>query len=131
MTDDINEADITEVGAGDAGSSDAASSKDKTARGRRRLVQGKVISDKMDKTITVRQDRLVKHPLYGKYVRRKTIYKAHDERNEASMGDVVEIVFTRPISKSKCWRLVRIVRRPRLATIGETGGSSAASEEDA
>lgn len=97
-------------------------------RGRRRLVQGTVISDKMEKTITVQENRLVKHPMYGKYVRRKTIYKAHDERNEANTGDVVEIAFTRPISKSKCWRLVRVVRRPRTAASSQTdagtGGAS-------
>ena len=88
------------------------------SRGRRRIVQGTVISDKMEKTITVRENRMVKHPLYGKYVRRKTVYKAHDERNEAHNGDVVEIVYTRPLSKTKCWRLVRVVRRPRSATEG-------------
>ena len=76
-----------------------------------RTVQGTVVSDKMDKTITVREERLVKHPLYGKYVRRSTSYKAHDERNEAVAGDRVEIVATRPISKSKHWRLLRVVTR--------------------
>ncbi len=84
-------------------------------RGMRRVVTGKVVSDKMDKTITVRQERLVKHPLYGKYIRRATTYKAHDENNQARMGDVVEITFGRPISKTKNWRLVRVVRTDRLA----------------
>lgn len=84
-------------------------------RGMRRVVTGKVVSDKMDKTITVRQDRLVKHPLYGKYIRRATTYKAHDENNTARMGDVVEISNTRPISKTKTWRLVRVVRSDSLA----------------
>ena len=84
-------------------------------RGMRRVVTGKVVSDKMDKTIAVRQERLVKHPLYGKYIRRATTYKAHDENNQARMGDVVEIAFGRPISKTKNWRLVRVVRTDRLA----------------
>ena len=66
-----------------------------------KTVTGTVVSDKMDKTITVREERMVKHPLYGKYVRRATVYKAHDEANQAEAGDRVEILFTRPISKSK------------------------------
>ncbi len=84
-------------------------------RGRRKTIVGKVVSDKMDKTITVREDRLVKHARYKKYIRRSTNYKAHDEQNQASEGDVVEIVHTRPLSKTKCWRLVRVVRADRLA----------------
>ncbi|MDF1700883.1 MAG: 30S ribosomal protein S17 [Planctomycetota bacterium] len=84
-------------------------------RGMRRVVTGKVVSDKMDKTITVRQERLVKHPLYGKYIRRATSYKAHDENNTARMGDVVEITSSRPVSKTKSWRLVRVVRSDSLA----------------
>ena len=84
-------------------------------RGMRRVVTGKVVSDKMDKTITVRQERLVKHPLYGKYIRRATTYKAHDENNTARMGDVVEITASRPVSKTKTWRLVRVVRSDTLA----------------
>ena len=79
-------------------------------RGMRRVVTGTVVSDKMDKTITVRQDRLVKHPLYGKYIRRATTYKAHDENNRAKMGDTVEITFCRPLSKTKTWRLVSVVK---------------------
>lgn len=79
-------------------------------RGKRRTVVGQVVSDKMDKTITVKQERLVKHPLYGKYVRRSTIYKAHDEANKANTGDLVEIAFGRPVSKTKNWRLVRVIR---------------------
>jgi small subunit ribosomal protein S17 len=80
-------------------------------RGRRVTVVGTVVSDKMDKTITVREDRLVRHPMYGKYQRRGTTYKAHDERNEAHEGDQVEIRYARPLSKSKRWRLVRVLRR--------------------
>lgn len=93
-------------------------------RGRRKTVIGRVISDKMDKTITVAEERLKPHPLYGKYVRRATKYKAHDEQNDAREGDVVEIAFGRPLSKTKNWRLVRIVRRNRLGEMAaqESGG---------
>ena len=81
----------------------------------RRVVTGKVVSDKMDKTIAVREERLVKHALYGKYIRRSTTYKAHDENNTAHLGDVVEITACRPLSKTKTWRLVRIVRSDHMA----------------
>ena len=80
-------------------------------RGTRKTVVGKVTSDKMAKTIAVRCDRLVKHPLYGKFVRRWTTYKAHDEQNEAQIGDTVEITETRPLSKTKRWRLTRVVEK--------------------
>ena len=76
-----------------------------------RTVTGTVVSDSMNKTITVREERMVKHPLYGKYVRRSTSYKAHDEQNQAEAGDRVEIVSTRPLSKTKHWRLLRILTR--------------------
>lgn len=88
------------------------------ARGQRKTIEGFVVSAKMDKTITVRSERLVKHAKYGKYIRRSTISKAHDERNEAQQGDLVEIVFGRPLSKTKNWRLVRVVKRSELG--GET-----------
>lgn len=80
-------------------------------RAPKKTVIGTVVSDKMDKTITVRQERKVKHPRYGKYVRRAMVYKAHDEANEAREGDWVEILYGRPLSKSKHWRLLRVVRR--------------------
>ncbi len=70
-----------------------------------------VDTDKRDKTIKVRIDRLVKHEKYGKFQRRRSILHVHDEKNEARVGDVVEIVECRPISKTKSWRLSRIVRR--------------------
>ncbi len=76
-----------------------------------RTLTGRVVSDKMDKTITVVVERLVKHPLYGKYIRRSTKLHAHDENNECREGDVVVIQECRPISKTKSWRLVRIVER--------------------
>jgi len=82
----------------------------------RRVVTGRVVSDKMDKTITVREDRLVKHARYGKYIRRQTTYKAHDEANSARTGDTVEITYCRPMSKTKNWRLVRVVRSSGAAT---------------
>ena len=72
---------------------------------------GRVISDKMDKTITVLVERKVPHPIYGKYVKRSTKLHAHDEQNECNMGDTVSIEECRPISKSKSWRLVKILER--------------------
>jgi small subunit ribosomal protein S17 len=80
-------------------------------RGKRRIVTGTVVSDSMDKTITVRQDRLVKHPLYGKYIRKSTKFLAHDEANECGEGDTVLIEECRPLSKNKSWRLVKVVER--------------------
>ena len=71
---------------------------------------GIVTSDKMKKTITVVVERLVRHPLYKKYVRKRTVLKAHDEKNEARIGSVVELEFTRPLSKTKRWNLVRVIR---------------------
>lgn len=76
----------------------------------RATVVGTVVSAKMKDTITVREERTVPHPLYGKFVRKATKYYAHDAGNTAHEGDVVEIVHTRPISKLKNWRLLRIVR---------------------
>lgn len=81
------------------------------ATAKRREMTGVVLSNKADKTISVRIDRRVKHPVYGKIVRRSSKLAAHDERNECSEGDVVTIVETRPISKTKSWRLGRIVER--------------------
>ncbi len=72
---------------------------------------GIVSSDKRDKTIRVQVSYLVKHPKYGKYMRRRTVLHAHDENNEAAVGDTVEIMMCRPISKTKAWRLVRIIER--------------------
>lgn len=81
------------------------------ARESRPTVVGTVVSAKMTDTITVREDRTVRHARYGKFVRRATKYYAHDAGNTAKAGDVVEIAHTRPISKLKSWRLVRIVRK--------------------
>jgi small subunit ribosomal protein S17 len=86
-------------------------STNKPERGRRRTEVGVVTSDKMNKTRRVEIPRLVKHPTYGKYVKRRTICHVHDENNESKAGDTVEIVESRPISKLKHWRLVRVVTR--------------------
>ena len=74
---------------------------------------GKVVSNKMQKTITVAVDRKVKHPIYGKFVNRTTKLKAHDEQNTAGIGDTVRIMETRPLSKDKRWRLVEIVEKAK------------------
>ena len=81
------------------------------ARGQRRIVIGIVTSDKMNKTRRVEIPRLVKHARYGKYIRRRTICHVHDEQNQSRKGDKVEIMETRPLSKTKNWRLVRIVTK--------------------
>jgi small subunit ribosomal protein S17 len=80
-------------------------------RNERRTISGVVTSTKMQKTVIVQVDRKVKHPLYEKFVSRRTKLYAHDEKGEAALGDVVEIAHTRPLSKLKCWRLLRIVRK--------------------
>lgn len=74
---------------------------------------GLVVSDKMDKTITVAIQRQIKHPMYGKFIKKTTKLKAHDEKNDAGYGDTVRIQETRPLSKTKRWRLVEIVERAR------------------
>ena len=81
----------------------------KKQRGRVNIVKGQVVSDKGDKTISVLIYRLMKHPKYKKYVRRKSVFKAHDEQNKAKTGDVVKISETRPLSKTKRWKLVEVV----------------------
>jgi 30S ribosomal protein S17 len=72
---------------------------------------GIVVSNKMEKTIVVAVKRKVKHPIYGKFVNKTTKFVAHDEKNESSQGDTVRIMETRPLSKTKCWRLVEIVEK--------------------
>ena len=74
-----------------------------------RKIVGRVVSDKMDKTITVKIERRVKHPVYGKYITRSSKVHAHDEDNKAGMGDTVLVAESRPLSKSKSWTLVEIV----------------------
>lgn len=85
-----------------------------TRKPRKRVI-GVVAGDRMQKTITVEIVRVERHPRYHKYVRRTTRYKAHDAENEARVGDTVEIAETRPLSKTKRWRLVRILERSRRA----------------
>ncbi len=76
-----------------------------------RTLQGRVISNKMQKSITVLVERQVQHPVYGKFIRRSTKVHAHDENNECQMGDVVVVEQCRPLSKTKSWRLLRVVSR--------------------
>ncbi len=74
---------------------------------------GVVVSDKMDKSITVTIERKVKHPMYGKFVKKSKKYLVHDEKNDCGIGDTVKIMETRPLSKNKCWRLVEIIERAK------------------
>ena len=80
-------------------------------RGRRKTLVGVVVSDKMDKTVVVRVERMIRHPLYKKYIKRHKKFYAHDPENSAREGDVVRIMETRPLSKLKRWRLVEVIRR--------------------
>jgi len=97
-------------------------------RGQRRVVVGVVTSDKMNKTRRVEINRQVPHARYGKIVRRKTVCHVHDEANESHMGDTVEIMETRPLSKTKNWRLLRIVTKaPLTALVAETPAPPATS----
>ena len=81
------------------------------SRSNRKERVGVVISDKMDKTITVQVDRVSRHPVYNRSIRKATKFKAHDETNTAKLGDIVRIQETRPLSKTKRWRLVEVVKR--------------------
>ena len=90
-------------------------------RGSRKHLTGVVTSDAMDKSIVVEVKRLVKHPLYGKYIRRRTKLMAHDESNDVHVGDIVELTESRPMSKRKSWRVARIVRRAVGSRDAETG----------
>jgi small subunit ribosomal protein S17 len=80
-------------------------------RGKRKILSGVVSSDKMDKTIIVMVNRLVLHPVYKKYIRKRTKVKAHDEKNECHIGDKVLLIETRPLSKNKRWRVKEILER--------------------
>lgn len=88
-----------------------ADEKTSAQRNARRRLVGTVSSDKMDKTITVIWQRRVRHKRYGKYIKRNTRLHAHDEKSEARVGDLVEIQATRPLSKTKNWRLVKVIRK--------------------
>ncbi|MBU0895085.1 MAG: 30S ribosomal protein S17 [Candidatus Omnitrophica bacterium] len=93
-------------------------------RGKRKEKIGVVVSDKMDKTISVRVDWVTHHPVYRKIVRRATKFKAHDEKNIAKMGDTVKIQETRPLSKTKRWRLLEIVKKADLHVHHELTGEA-------
>ncbi len=82
-------------------------------RNLRKVRIGKVVSDKMDKSITLPVDRKVKHPLYGKFVQKTTKLMAHDENNDCGIGDTVKVMETRPLSKNKRWRLVEIIAKAK------------------
>ena len=83
------------------------------ARGKRKVRQGRVVSEKMDKTAVVAVENRVRHPLYGRIVRRTKKFKAHDETNDCHVGDLVEIAECRPVSKEKSWRVTRVVERAK------------------
>jgi len=83
---------------------------EKTVRHKKVLI-GTVVSDKMDKTVVVQVKRLFMHPRYKKYVRKNATYKAHDEMNQCKIGDKVQIIESRPISKDKCWRVSKVVEK--------------------
>ncbi|NVN97754.1 MAG: 30S ribosomal protein S17 [Geobacteraceae bacterium] len=78
-------------------------------RGHRKVQIGVVVSDKMDKTVVVKVDRITKHPVYNKYIKRSAKYKAHDEQNACKTGDRVQITASRPLSKDKCWKVSQII----------------------
>ena len=84
-----------------------------TERKLRKTRIGVVASNKMDKTITVTVERRVKHPIYGKFVKKTTSFHAHDEKNECTVGDIVKIMETRPLSKTKRWRLVEVIEKAK------------------
>lgn len=74
---------------------------------------GLVVSNKMDKSIVISVERKVKHPIYGKFVKKNTKFMAHDDKNDCNIGDTVKIMETKPLSKNKCWRLVEILERAK------------------
>jgi len=84
-----------------------------TDKGSKRTIKGVVISGKMDKTIVVKAERLVKHPVFHKYVRKHVKYKAHDEQNQCKLGDTVLIIEARPLSKEKRWRMLEILEKAK------------------
>ena len=105
MSENVNETVEVETPAGAAAA--------EAARGRRKVREGYVVSDKMDKTVVVAVEDRVKHPLYGKVMRRTSKVKAHDEQNQCGVGDTVRIVETRPLSATKRWRVVQIVDKAK------------------
>jgi small subunit ribosomal protein S17 len=82
-------------------------------RASRKEIVGKVLKNKMDKSIVVSVERKVQHPMYGKFLKKTSTFMAHDEKNECNVGDVVQIMETRPLSKNKRWRLVQIIEKAK------------------
>jgi len=82
-------------------------------RGTRKEIVGKVLRNKMDKSIVIGVERKVKHPMYGKFVKKTSTFMAHDEKNECNVGDIVQVMETRPLSKNKRWRLVQIIEKAK------------------
>jgi small subunit ribosomal protein S17 len=105
-----------------------AGAKPTTARPPRKTEVGVVASDKMDKTRRIVVERLVPHEKYGKLMKRRTVCHTHDETNESHIGDLVEIMETRPLSKLKRWRLVRIIRKGAQQALAGEGEAPAAAE---
>ena len=98
---------------------------DSARNSRRKVREGLVVSSKMDKTVVVKISRRVAHPLYKKIITKFNKFQTHDEKNEAQVGDLVEIMETRPISKTKRWRLVRIVKSGELAMAAKEAEAAA------
>jgi small subunit ribosomal protein S17 len=107
----VEEAGAAEAKVEEAKADEAKAAESVTEEKKLRTATGRVVSNAMDKTVSVAVERLVKHPVYGKYIRRTSKLLAHDENNEAQVGDTVEITECRPLSKRKSWRLVNIVER--------------------
>lgn len=99
-------------------------------QGRRRVQRGVVKSDKRDKTISVTVSWKTKHPLYGKYIRQRTVLQAHDADNTAREGDIVEVQETRPLSKTKRWRLVQVLERAKLSTAERSAADESAKDSE-
>ncbi len=113
MSDEQNKEAVTETPVKESSAKTEAPKEtaSEDPRGRRKVKIGKVTSNKAEKTITVAFERRVKHPIYKKFFKKTTKFTAHDEKNECSIGDVVRIMETRPLSKTKRWRLVEIVEK--------------------
>ena len=92
------------------------------AEGHRKILLGEVVSNRMHKTITVRVERRVRHPIYERVVKRSKKFHAHDEHNQCQIGDIVRIIETRPLSKTKCWRLLEVVRRQAGVSVAPLAG---------
>jgi small subunit ribosomal protein S17 len=100
----------------------------KTKTTGRRVLEGIVTRDKMAKTRRVEVERLVRHPKYGKFVKRRTVCYVHDEKNESHLGDTVEIIESRPLSKTKRWNLVKVVKKAPSRTLSSLEGAVAGSD---